>query len=384
MLTPGYSLTSTERVLPRLALDFTTAVLDPRVTVTRALDTATRFNSSGFLEVVSANTARFDFNPTTLACNGLLIEESRINTCLQSTSIGTSPWNLYAGEVTVTAASGISIDGTNNAFKITGNSGLARLGQAITVSANTTYTFSWYVKNVDANYVEYFNSASGELIQYTSLINTSTWTRITKTVTTGAATTSITIQFVRGLPAGQSVLICYPQNEAGAFVTSVIPTTTTSLTRNADVVTMTGTNFSDWYNATEGTFAVWHDLIGYTSNNMLLAATDAGTTNVVQLYLTSSSTGRFLVRNSGSDQALLNTTTTIAGVSKTVGAYKADSFAAASNGENPATDPLGTIPTVDRLGIGSRLAFLVYNGHIQKVSYWPQRLTTPEVQAFSK
>jgi hypothetical protein len=44
MITPAYSPTATERVLPRMALDFTTGVLDPRVTVTRALNTATRVN----------------------------------------------------------------------------------------------------------------------------------------------------------------------------------------------------------------------------------------------------------------------------------------------------------------------------------------------------
>ena len=44
MITPAYSFTAMERVLPRLALDFTTASLDSRVTITRALNTATRFN----------------------------------------------------------------------------------------------------------------------------------------------------------------------------------------------------------------------------------------------------------------------------------------------------------------------------------------------------
>jgi hypothetical protein len=47
MITPSFSLTATERVLPRLALDFTTASLDPRVTFTRSGATATRVNSSG-------------------------------------------------------------------------------------------------------------------------------------------------------------------------------------------------------------------------------------------------------------------------------------------------------------------------------------------------
>jgi len=41
MITPSYGLTATERVLPRMALDFTTATLDPRVTFTRTDNTAT-------------------------------------------------------------------------------------------------------------------------------------------------------------------------------------------------------------------------------------------------------------------------------------------------------------------------------------------------------
>ena len=75
MITPSFALTATERVLPRLALDFTTASLDPRVTFTRALNTATRINSSGLVETVNADTPRFDYtlNPGG-ACKGLLIE----------------------------------------------------------------------------------------------------------------------------------------------------------------------------------------------------------------------------------------------------------------------------------------------------------------------
>lgn len=50
MITPSFGLTATERVLPKLALDFTTASLDSRVTFTRttgASNPATYVNSSG-------------------------------------------------------------------------------------------------------------------------------------------------------------------------------------------------------------------------------------------------------------------------------------------------------------------------------------------------
>jgi hypothetical protein len=60
MITPSFALTATERVLPRLALDFTTASLDSRVTFTRAGDTATVTNSSGYVTAINANLPRFD------------------------------------------------------------------------------------------------------------------------------------------------------------------------------------------------------------------------------------------------------------------------------------------------------------------------------------
>ena len=45
---------------PSLLLDFTAASLDSRITFARALNTATRVNSSGFIESVNADVARFD------------------------------------------------------------------------------------------------------------------------------------------------------------------------------------------------------------------------------------------------------------------------------------------------------------------------------------
>jgi hypothetical protein len=61
MITPSFGLTATERVLPKLALDFTTASLDARITFTRAGNTATRINTSGYVELINADLPRFDF-----------------------------------------------------------------------------------------------------------------------------------------------------------------------------------------------------------------------------------------------------------------------------------------------------------------------------------
>jgi hypothetical protein len=71
VITPSFGITATERVLPKLALDFTTASLDPRVTFTRTGNTATVTNSSGNVVGINADLPRFDYNPVTLACKGL-------------------------------------------------------------------------------------------------------------------------------------------------------------------------------------------------------------------------------------------------------------------------------------------------------------------------
>jgi hypothetical protein len=178
------------------------------------------------------------------------------------------------------------------------------------------------------------------------------------------------------------------QLEAGAFLTSYIPNLATgTTTRNADAVSMTGTNFSDWYNASEGTFALSGSIFvnqGATTVNFLQVSN--GVSNSVAMVL-----GMFDL--TGPLWQVLNTTTsanldlgtlTLNTVFNMAGTYKVDSFAGALNGGTVQTDSTGTIPTVSQMGIGNRLSGPYMNGHVRKIQYWPQRLTNAEVQAFSK
>ena len=91
--------------VPVLDLPLTNATLTPArgaasFAVTRSGNTATRVNASGLIEVVNANLPRFDYDPVTLACKGLLVEEARTNSLLSSLIDGTS---LSTQDVTVTA-----------------------------------------------------------------------------------------------------------------------------------------------------------------------------------------------------------------------------------------------------------------------------------------
>jgi hypothetical protein len=398
MITPSYSPTATERVLPRMALDFTTAVLDSRVTVTRALNTATRVNSSGLIETVNANLPRFDFNLNTGgACKGLLIEEGRTNALLSSGDASSADWSTFVnGSATVsrTGASGTAPDGTNTATLIdvtaTG-SDQAVVQQVVYFSAATSYAASFYVKAYTANDV-------GKIIvfrhignsSYTSATLTADWARpssVETNASTGSSTLSIGLRPGVGSSSGNvKFLLWGGQFELGAFPSSYIPTTTTTSARNADVVSMTGTNFSDWYNTTEGTFMANVSSSGVYSFNSVIDANDGTSLNRIGIRYNSASVASGLIIVNNIQQGPVNPAAPNASASKFVLAYKANSFAASYRGSTVATDTSGTVPTVSQLEIGNFLATngSQINGHFIQLSYYPLRLTNNEVQAFSK
>jgi hypothetical protein len=381
MITPSFSLSATERVLPRLALDFTTASLDPRVTFTRSGDTATVINSSGLIETVSANTPRFDHNLNTGgACKGLLIEETRTNVCLHSANISNAVWATVYGSFTGTGSQTDPSGGTT-ATILTGGGGFAQLVTGLSV--NTTYTYSFYAKSVSG--IPGYRVVSGggtNLVgrtSYAGQLNATTFTRVSVSFTTGAADTSVRI-YPLDTGSATSVVLAFHQLEAGAFATSYIPTTTTALTRNADVATMTGTNFSDWYNATEGTMSV---------GLRLTPRTPSGT--AVILY-NGDATGRWSYLVNSSARIFDNTNTATAGnvvatgaLNKIVSGFSASGIAIALNGATTATSSFdGTFGPATSLLVGSQAGTGNINGIFQYINYYPQKLTNAEMQAFSK
>lgn len=410
MITPAYSSTATERVLPRLALDFTTASLDARVTVTRALNTATAVNSNGYIATVNANLPRFDYDPVTQVCKGLLVEEARANLTPYSNDFST--WgNVFAG---LTASQGPSPSGQNDATKVIPNNGQASswLSQIGIPASTGTYTLSIYAKaaGLTAFQIGFYNTTDGDKFAIYTLSGSGAvagssagttasiqnagngWYRCILTfTTTGTGSTQVQVaRLSSGTGDGVNGWLIYgAQLEAGAFATSYIPTTGVSLTRNADIAVMSGANFSSWFNASEGTFSVRSDV--YANNTTparyTLLINKAGT-GLIQLKITrpNTLTGFTVVDDAGAVSADLsgaalatNTFTTI------VGAYQSNSFAFADGGGTTATDMSGNIPTsLTQMYIGSDGSTTAQNGHIAKIYYWPQRLTNAEVQAFSK
>ena len=336
MITPSFSLTATERVLPSMALDFTTASLDSRVTFTRTGNTATVTNSSGVIAAINANLPRFDFNPTTLVCKGLLIEEARTNLLLNSLINGTS---LSTQLVTTTAvAHTLSFYGTGQ-IVLTGTSSATVVGTGAYPSRQT----------------------------------------LTFTPTAGVLTLTVT------------GTVQYAQLEIGAFATSFIPTDATTKTRNNDVATMTGTNFSNWFNASEGAFAYWTNIFSDNSAVFLQCSkAGSGYAELLSIQREASLDRWQLLGYSGgvlqSNLFTITNTFTINLNNKCVHTYKNASYAGSANATTLQTST-GNIPSgLDRLGIGHDLvgsgSFM--SGYVQKILYYPQRIINAEVQAFSK
>jgi len=400
-----------------MLLDFLNPVLDPRITFSRGTG-ATRVNASGFIETVGTTTPRFDYDPVTLAPRGLLIEEARTNLLLRSDDWSNAAWSTSGATITANATA--SPDGTTNADALVedASTGLHITQQFITFANATAYTVSVYIKAGSRTWVQvalpaaaftasqggFFNlSGAGSLGTVTGTPTARSitavgngWYRITVTATSTAAAggnVAIVAASADGTTSyagtnGSQALYAYgAQLEAGAFATSYIPTVASTVSRSADVATMTGTNFSTWYNQSEGTFAVNYDQIAAASTQVkaLAIASDGTSNNRVYGYVSGSAGPTLLVTNGGVAQANPNNAAIASGpVIRSAFCYKLNDFAIVTDGGAAATDTSGTVPsTADRLDIGCFGTGTQANGHIRAIAYYNTRLPNTSLQTLT-
>jgi hypothetical protein len=413
MITPSFSLTATERVLPSMALDFTTASLDSRVTFTRSGNTATVTNSSGNVVGINANLPRFDYDPIALTCKGLLIEEAKTNIFLYSGQLDNAVW--FRNSLSVTANAIVSPDGTQNAEKLVESvSAVAEhnVFQSFIATA-ASYTMSAYLKagervwgalrlfNGTTSFFAFFNLSTGAAGSVTAGATSKIenagngWYRcsITATLLTLESFPSIFVSTGNGTTfyAGDGTSGIYAwgaQLELGPFVTSYIPTVASQVTRTADVATMTGTNFSSWYNASEGAFVSSSLLsrqaaIGQTT---IFSASDNTSANMINCFYRASGAlgvNIFAASVAQLDQTQLGVTAANTVVNTGV-AYKVSNAVSYANGTVQTTSAVVAIPTATQLQFGISPTGSSLNGYVRSLRYWKQRILNAEGQAFSK
>jgi len=361
--------------------------------------TGTFVGSNGLIQSAAIDLPRFDHDPVTLACKGLLIEESRANLCLRSENFGTT-WGTFNSSTSL--ISQVAPNGDTSAYSVVENtgSGAHSIFQSIAFAGTTNYTFSVFVKAGSRNFASLLEQSSGGSIRRT-FFNLSTgevgtknashtastqqlpngWWRLIISFTSGAAASAnIAIELASadnvssyvGNGSG-NIFLWGAQLEIGSFPTSYIPTTTTPLTRSADVCSITVDDFTGFYNQSEGTMLT--NAFTPASGDRTVLSADDNTANEMIRLRTEGTNPFFKVTDGGSELVAIDAGTVSANTSfKLIGAYKLDDFASSINGGAAVTDTSGTTPTVDRMRIGTGQGGNTMCGCVASLRYYKKRL----------
>jgi hypothetical protein len=385
------------------------AQLEQRSSVTAytATTTAPITNYIPALQTAASGVARFEHNPITGESLGLEIEEQRTNLLTYSDDLSNAAWTKT--QSTVTSNTVIAPDGTLTGDLLVDNatSGGHRAYQSVSYSS-AAYTFTVYAKAGALTSLMLYQAQAPQASVGFNLLTGTTFTVSGITLSSNYSITSVgngwyrcSITYTPSSSGsgelfaiyllnasnnfsysgtGQGLYLWGAQLEAGAFATSYIPTVASQVTRSADAASMTGTNFSSWYRADEGT--VYQDLRPIAlSGNYSPFWINTNTTNGIGSFLTTAS--HLFVINGNATQANIDAGTVTASTDNKIGfVYKTNDFAAVINGGTVGTDTSGTLPVVNRVDIGT-YGSNTMNSTIKKLAYYPLRLTNSEIQSLT-
>ena len=407
-------------VRPTLDLAFAqTKILDSRITFTRA-STATYVNAFGLIASAAVNEARFDHDPYTGESLGLLVEEARTNLFTNS-----NPW-AGGSNITWTSSQVSPTGGTEsyNMVETAANNihGLSILGGGFTTdynrhisvfakSAGRRYLVFWAalgaypgadspecIFDLQSGTVVYLDTGgSGGLFETASITNFGNgWYRCGIYLNPYTlANRNLYILMSNSASPQQSsytgdgssgVTLFGLQVEAGAFPTSYIPTSGSTVTRSADVASMTGTNFSSWYNQSESTFYTNYILFGLDAsyNNPSFYAYE-NNQNYLAIFGHNPAYGWAQASNATAAGISLGGTTTTNVDYKVSFGVKVNDFAASINGSTVSTDTSGNVPTVSQMFLGKRVEASAahLNGTLKRFTYYPKRLSNTQLQTIT-
>lgn len=366
------------------------------------------------LKTAAANEWPREFDPVTGECLGRSVWESRTNLLLRSEEFSDAYWTKSNSAVTANQI--IAPDGTLTADKLVTNNavGSGHIQRSITVSAGA-HTLSMIAKAGEWSWVRVgwggggtsFNLASGavgtvgasDTASIVSLGNG--WYRciITRTLTASTDTyrvysTNADNAFTTG-DGTSGIYIWGAQLEAGAFATPYIPTVASQITRLADSAVMTGTNFSSWFNPEQHSVFIEANSVAGGAFRSAVRITDSGATNFHEIGMVTGSNngvGRFQANYANAGQWDTGNISSPAFVANTYyklcGSFQTNNFIGVRDGGAAATDTTGNVALgVDRLEIGSRQASGIgnfLNGYIKRLTYYPQALTSANLQAITR
>ena len=377
---------------------------------------------SPYLKTTTSTVAapRFDHDPTTGESLGLLVEESRTNKLINSSTFS-SGYTINADAVLDSNAS-TAPDGTQTAALLRPTVDTTTADITKTVGAGTgDFIVSVFAKSsgkswiaitnaqgnarvwfnlttgqvgtVQLNFAPYFVSGSiepfGNGWYRCSVKSTVTFNTFRVNVVDADNSTNVTVN------GNDGIYLWGAQLEAGSFPTSYIPTTGTALTRSADVASITGSNFSSWYNQSEGTIAVRmrHNIPdnGLTYVPVLLKGSLAFDRLAIQIDNSGIATAA--LRGEGYENNVLNgfiwtfdnSINALPGTDVKFGAaLSPSSWAFSAN-----TGPLKTgnslvMPKGGQLWLMRNINSSTMSGHIARLTYFPERLPDSTLQAITQ
>jgi hypothetical protein len=381
------------------------AELRSAVTAYTATTTQTITNYVPRLLTAAAGVARFDHNPVTGDSLGLLIEESRINRLTYSDDFSNAAWTKTRSSITSNTI--IAPDGSLTGDKLidTTDNNTHFTTQTFTGTA-VSHSFTVYAKAGERTFIalRLFNGTSEVGLAYYNLSTGATGTVSSGTaaitnvgngwyrcslVATLAASASCTADIQLASAdntnsytgdAYAGAFIWGAQVELGAFPTSYIPTVGSTVTRSADAASMTGTNFSSWYNASEGT--LYADTTSPFTFGPFSINDGSGSNRIEIRSRANGVTGTAGVIDTNGVTQFTPSNFTFANVNKLAFAYKFNDSACVLNGGSAATDTSVIIPVVTRAQFGLAAA-LPSTGNIRKLAYYSLRLTNAQLQAIT-
>jgi hypothetical protein len=393
--------------------------------VTRAT-TATRFNSAGLIESVASGVPRLDYFTSggTAGCPALLVEASGTNGILNSQDTTTS-WilgaNLSSGYTDVIGVSGNNLTVAVSGSSIGSDAGvLRRTPNNVALASGSTYTLSFFLKKTGAHtiggyYAVITGAGGGNLgggfnvsgsFSSGQIYNTAgTTNRIrrveqwgtdvyrcseTFTMTASGTLTQLGLGPTTAVnnplhPAvGLGIAFSAPQIELGSVPTTFIPTTTTSATRNADVISLSGA-VSGCIGQTEGTIYLETNALVSGASDLFCFA--RATTNTVSISKNSTNIIQAIVYTSGPSPAFfIAASGTVSGNLKIAVAYKTGESALYINGVQIGTSSTAFTFTAALTQINiNPTGFFEGNGNqrISTLALYTTRLTNAELAALT-
>ena len=341
------------------------------------------------------NRPRVDFSLP--GCPNLLLEPQRTNLALRSeefdnATIWTTNINGTGVNPIRTANSVISPSGVQNADTILFNRGAGNtindrcvINQFITVATTGTYYFSCWMKATTSGDIgkQVFMrcGSSGSLQAFTLTAN---WVRYetTATVTSGSNQFEIGNRGTFTTPNSVSVDLWGAQLEVGSYSTSYIPTTTASVTRNADVCVGAGNTAT--FNSTEGVLYV--ELSSNSIATFKNMSINSDGSNRINFFIYNSAvTANFDV--GGVNQASISyTIPSVTSFNKFAFSYKLNEFKLFVNGtQRGSTDTSGIVPpinTFNKFSFNDSFANNFY-GNVKDLQIFTTALTDDQLEALT-